>query len=72
MPENKEMIKKQKGGACQRIHWHLHLDSRSESYRCLPGRAFNGHNWNMSAKIHTIVLDDNLKYKLNTHESILI
>ena len=33
-----------------------------------PGRAPNGHSWNY---LNNIVLDKTLKYKVNTHESIL-
>ena len=56
---------------CQKVIKYTHTLTVTGVCQCdteYPGRAPNGHSWNY---LNHIVLDKTLKYKVNTHESIL-
>lgn len=59
-------VSESKGGRPQKAKgW-----GRSKGHRIQPKRAPNGQGWSHSGR-NNVVLDDNPKYKIQTHESML-
>lgn len=67
VPENKEeLITKQ-----NKMKYHTQLQGMARAQKPTE-RAPDEQNWNNSrSKINHIVLDSNIKYKTNRHESVL-